>query len=1704
MAGVSQRSVRFIHWIVLVAIVVLPLFPATGGSAGSADLTFSAPAKLTSSGGRWPALAAEGGTSWKVHAAWVDGTADPSPLRYNVWNGSSWEAVQTITTTAASTRPAIAVENTGSGIQATVAWLAGGEIWYARGSGGSWSAPVRVSSGGATSAPALAVDRDGNVHVAWVGSSGGTQNLSYRSVLTGTLQSIETVGTGVATDPPALAADSAGTIHVAWASSSRDIFYRSRTTATVWSTAQNLSNNAGSYSAFPALAAGEKQDGSPVLALVWIDNAPGYWSVFLQTRSAGAWQSAINVSGDTRQLTQPAVSVSRIGERVSVVWSRGSYFDSEVLFKSFLAGVSSLTLNVSNQTGDSSAPAVAVISDQQWLVAWNDNSNTTSYDVWYTSGGQAPLATVTSTPTLAPWITPPPTSTPTPMLVTDIAPALITPTLGFTLAVDANPLFVWTMVTGTVSYKLELDTSSSFSNPGTASYRTLLTRNVNATLPQTLALPIGPTAATWYWRVTPLDGRGRKGTSSTVGSFVVPAASAPAPLFPLGPQDPGTGGLFGVPTDPITMTWTAVAGASRYVVEVTDVLTVPQNFKSDGSFRSTVFTAATTSLMLNALQTESLGQVLAEGRPYYWHVAGLADDGTNLGYSGAAGPFKKRWSPPGLERPNDPKFGDYAQEEKLFDITLNWQGVPGAQAYELGIYHYDEFPVATGAPVYAATVVAGTSHTVKNRFADDEYAWRVRALDKNGAAGPWSEANYFKKAWYDADWISGAGLFGPRDGQMSYPLLSWKSLPFVSRYEVALVNDQPAELDVPYRVDVIKRVQGTQFMPARSDGPSAMLGQWDDASEPQNFSWRVRPVFDNLVGESFFGPPAFQGFQAFTAVTSTLDPCATANRTAPPLSFVNPITGTMPYPLTVPDRGRMGPGPDLTTTVGTRTFVGTPPVLSWYPSSQVGHRSKGDSYYRVWISYDDQMSNLVDPNVAIADATSFDTFYPVMPLVDPPIALRDSNAGTGYWVEVATVCDDLTSVPISTTSSHHFRFNQVTPDKPTLTAPEAYATVSGAPTFVWEPLTKTDTRNDGTYYYPTWYYRVQVSSDYRFQSDVIEEQTNAVTLTLSTFNKPDGVYYWRVCAIAFGTGGKCDDTLTNRRQWSDPRVFFAITGFGGGFETAVPVSPTNASVLPNPLLIWRPPSASPFTYDVQVSRSPNFNATDIVDSIENTDKPAFHTAAFAYPLGTYYWRVRARNARGSAGAWSDLEWGVKTFTVTIPAPQNLAVHTARNGSPLVDTTIITDVAAIAATTGITVNPPADGFFLSWDAVAGAFGYQVEIAETPGFTSTVEVARTRGTALAPTMRDANPPYVEFQRYYWRVKPLDRFGNAGEASATGTFIPDPPIEAPAEETPTATPTPTPTSTATATAAVQQAPTATSTPTPTPTPTPVPPTATGTPTPVPPTATAIPSPTSTPTPVPAQGATLPTPAPTAATVPSTAVPPSTPVPPTATTSPAPVSATPTSVPSAPAPGAVPPTQTATPSPAAPAQATATPTPGSASVPTTATRTPTAAPSGGETALVEGIIQPGHQVQLPSSDNRLLLDVPASAVDRPVRVRVVSLNTVGVLERTAARSMAGFHASVEVVDLATGQSMGRLAQPLRLTVRYDTQDVGNVLERSLTFVRWDGTAWVADVPTRLDAASHRAEAEIAQPGRYALLGRTAYRQYLASIVRTLNAGGW
>lgn len=274
-------------------------------------------------------------------------------------------------------------------------------------------------------------------------------------------------------------------------------------------------------------------------------------------------------------------------------------------------------------------------------------------------------------------------------------PAIISPPDGasFADAAGAPPpiALTWSAEGPTVSYELEIR------DPAGALSRAVSAGATHAYAP--------PAVGTFNWRVR----AGAEGEWTTWHAFHVlptaPQLAAPAPSARISTRKPEV---------EVAFEW-HVGGPAPHRLEIS---------------RSEEFAEGT----LTQRTLESSAIVSLPPGHYVWRV--VADAGADLQSASAVRALTVVARAP-LTRPisTHPARDGIVRDTR---VAFAWTAVPFAVRYELSVHRSH----ATDA---AQTVPAGGPHASLEIAEEGEYDWRVRGIDEDGTAGPWSEGTRFQR-----------------------------------------------------------------------------------------------------------------------------------------------------------------------------------------------------------------------------------------------------------------------------------------------------------------------------------------------------------------------------------------------------------------------------------------------------------------------------------------------------------------------------------------------------------------------------------------------------------------------------------------------------------------------------------------------------------------------------------------------------------------------------------------------------------------------------------------------------------------------------------------------------------------------------------------------------------------------------------------------
>ena len=260
---------------------------------------------------------------------------------------------------------------------------------------------------------------------------------------------------------------------------------------------------------------------------------------------------------------------------------------------------------------------------------------------------------------------------------------------------------------------------------------------------------------TYYYKVRALDANGTAGAWSSIVA-VTYKQTLPAPTVTGGNDAQGrptltwkavTGAAKDAQGRP-TLTWKAVTGAAKY--EVYRARSLNGDYIKYSTVTGTSYT--NTSYIEN-------------GNTYYYKVRALKSDGTAGAWSSVVSvTYKQTLSAPAVTGGND------AQGRP----TLTWNAVSGAAKYE--VYRarskdgtYTKYSTTTGtAYTNSSYLTSGTT-----------YYYKVRALDANGNAGPYSAVVSVTCRLK----LTAPSVTGGNDAQ-GRPTLKWNAVSGAAKYEV--------------------------------------------------------------------------------------------------------------------------------------------------------------------------------------------------------------------------------------------------------------------------------------------------------------------------------------------------------------------------------------------------------------------------------------------------------------------------------------------------------------------------------------------------------------------------------------------------------------------------------------------------------------------------------------------------------------------------------------------------------------------------------------------------------------------------------------------------------------------------------------------------------------------------------------------------------
>jgi subtilisin family serine protease len=256
-------------------------------------------------------------------------------------------------------------------------------------------------------------------------------------------------------------------------------------------------------------------------------------------------------------------------------------------------------------------------------------------------------------------------------------------------------------------------------------------------------------------------------------------------------------------------------------------------------------------------------------------------------------------------------------------------------------------------------------------------------------------------------------------------------------------------------------------------------------------------------------------------------------------------------------------------------------------------------------------------------------------------------------------------------------------------------------------------------------YDVQIANNAKFTGATTYSNISGTSMEADTL--ADGKYYWRVMA---------KNLLGQTSAWSGS---FSFT-----VDTVAPAAPVlskplnGSSIVGNPAFSWLA-SVGATKYQLQYEYTADAdNDTYDYRSVEFSGVKHSPTTV-PTALSTIYWQVRAMDAAGNWGNWSD------SFAVTIQPPVPAAPKLSGPANNSVQ---------------VTASPT-----LAWTNVPFAETYHIQIADNSKFLGTLKFDELGISGNSKIYG----PFID-GKYYWRAQGINANGGTSAWSATYSFTVD----------------------------------------------------------------------------------------------------------------------------------------------------------------------------------------------------------------------------------------------------------------------------------------------------------------------------------------------
>ena len=911
----------------------------------------------------------------------------------------------------------------------------------------------------------------------------------------------------------------------------------------------------------------------------------------------------------------------------------------------------------------------------------------------------------------------------------NIQPQLLTPTNLYQTGL--YPLYSWTPVPGAGRYHIQIATNPSFSP--------LLEESTTANTtyaPQSQYIG----TAHYYWRVTPLDGGGASGLTSSVSEYQSEFDStAPILVYPLYYYQPNNyGGITMNPYEDRTVAlpifiWHRVmvpadtggvyADAYRIQVDETPYFTSPA-WEYD-----TENTSATPTIADNF--TPLIGQ------DYYWRVCPLAslggacleNPGTSLAWWSQIWKvrFDSSLALPGTAT-TAPQLLRPAHGAESVEATplLEWWPLTGATQYQVEISRVADFSALETTETVNIPAYAPDTSLAQRSLGRTDYGtfyWRVRGY-VGSAWGGWSEVRRFQVA-SQSEWRQTRTL-ASADNQL------------------LIGDDSAGDAAATYDLTTLYASQSSTHwflgFNANLTTPDSTYVFYIDldhvdnsgASAPPERGYTVttipahRPEYAIYV-DKIGGVINAQNTWVFAWTGSSWGYGQRLNEIG---GSAYASAGYVELQL---PNGAIGMS-QVTSSASVMLFsinLSTNAVADSAPSDP---QAPGSGLLSRFSAVSERLNLISPPSTSTGDPSTIPCLLPFA--WDWPTGSNGSTPFSGSVLQVDL--DPAYSSPHEATfqinsNTNYFSMNHVTllndivgdniyywRVQPRYNLdPVAYGAWSGGWSVRRVGLTAQNLQTSVTFATPTFSwdmtegansYTIQVATDPNFGSLVINQNTPMNSFT-PTGTLPQDDYYWRVQVNRFNNIGN---------DWSEVEQFTLSLPVPTG------LSPSSTIVPAAPTFCWdrligyddAVPVLTAWKYYVEVSRDTNFST--IYEAVETYNN--CWTPNGGYDDGTYYWHVAMIDGENRRGSFSP----AATFTKQYPI-----------------TTLVSPISGSVSQTPSFI----------WTPVDGAATYRFEVSLFPTFYPVYEEIDTFNTQFTPTRVYSDAVY------YWRVAIRDRNGKMG---------------------------------------------------------------------------------------------------------------------------------------------------------------------------------------------------------------------------------------------------------------------------------------------------------------------------------------------------------